>query len=78
MTNFGHSFEKKENLTENEILKGTQDAEMAKNQGDRWLTFCRIFFFIPHFAKVVFFPLTHFSEQSPCLVYCRIYAYGGN
>lgn len=36
MTNFGHSFEKKENLTENEILKGTQDAEMAKNQGDRW------------------------------------------
>lgn len=34
--NFGHSFEKKENLTENDITMGIQNAKIAQNQGDRW------------------------------------------
>ena len=34
--NFGHSFEKKENLTENDILLGVQSPQVAQNQGDRW------------------------------------------
>lgn len=34
--NFGHSFEKKENLTENDILLGDQNPKIAQNQGDRW------------------------------------------
>jgi hypothetical protein len=55
--NFGHSLEKKENLTENDILLGVQNTEIAQNQGDRWT-------FVAVLPESSFIHTVHSSERT--------------
>jgi IS1 family transposase len=54
---FGHSLEKKENLTENDILLGVQNTEIAQNQGDRWT-------FVAVLPESSFIHTVHSSERT--------------
>jgi IS1 family transposase len=55
--NFGHLLEKKENLTENELLLAAEDADLAANQGDRWT-------FVAVLPETSFIHTIHTSERT--------------
>jgi hypothetical protein len=55
--NFGHLFEKKENLTELDLFNATTDADKADNQGDKWT-------FVGILPDTSFIHTTHTAERT--------------
>ena len=55
--NFGHLLEKKENLTESDLLEAIIDPKKAENQGDIWT-------FVAVLPETSFVHTTHTAERT--------------